>query len=109
MGSCPGTGPNEASTSRKPGGPPAGAWGILAASPMAPRPPRFIRAVLPMLVVGVCLGAHNPNRTSPNPGAAGRVAVVAVDGADWRVIDELVAAGRLPAFARISKGGRSAP
>ena len=72
---------------------------------MAPRPPRFIRAVLPMLVVGVCLGAHNPNRTSPNPGAAGRVAVVAVDGADWRVIDELVAAGRLPAFARISKGG----
>jgi tetratricopeptide (TPR) repeat protein len=92
---------------------------------MAPRPPRFIRAVLTTLL-GVCLGAGhpdsnsnpnsnpdpNPNRTNPNrnpnrmtEGAAERVAMVAVDGADWRVIDELVAAGRLPAFARISKGG----
>ncbi len=87
---------------------------------MASRPPRFIGAVLTMLAAAVCLGAHsqgpeacsgqNPSQTNPDQArtgqaAASRIAIVAVDGADWRVIDEHIAAGRLPAFARLRKAG----
>ena len=87
---------------------------------MAPGRPPFIRAVLTLLAAAVCL-ALNPqsypradapseaqsdgSKGTPSHAGVGRVAVVAIDGADWRVVDELVTAGRLPAFARLKKGG----
>jgi len=36
---------------------------------------------------------------------AGRIVVFGIDGADWRVIDPLIAAGRLPNLARIVREG----
>lgn len=87
---------------------------------MAPRRPPCIRAVLAVLAAAVCLGftpdssptPESPSeargggsRGHPTAGGVGRVAVVAIDGADWRLVDELVTAGRLPAFARLKKGG----
>src|SRR2546427_762338 len=35
----------------------------------------------------------------------GRVVMVGVDGADWRVIEPLVARGRMPAFKRLMEQG----
>jgi len=42
------------------------------------------------------------------PARAGRVVLVGVDGASWRVIDGLVAEGALPAFAALEKAGVTA-
>lgn len=41
-------------------------------------------------------------------GAAGRVAVIALDGADWDLINELVIDGRVPNLRALSRGGVSA-
>jgi type I phosphodiesterase/nucleotide pyrophosphatase len=44
----------------------------------------------------------------PIPGAGrGRVVVFGIDGADWRVIDPLIAAGRMPSLARVVREGSS--
>ncbi len=40
-------------------------------------------------------------REAPRPGD--KVAIVGIDAGDWRVIDRLVAGGRLPTFARLGK------
>lgn len=74
-----------------------------------------------MLAAAVCLGAYEGPRdprpsqdpTQPNPASqaatdqadSSRIAIVAVDGADWRVVDDQIAAGHLPAFARLKKAG----
>jgi hypothetical protein len=42
------------------------------------------------------------------PSAAGRLAVIGLDSADWRVIDPLLAAGELPNLARLVDRGRTA-
>jgi hypothetical protein len=42
------------------------------------------------------------------PAAAGRVVLVGIDGASWNVIDPLLAAGELPAFAALAARGVSA-
>ena len=42
----------------------------------------------------------------PPPGGR-RVLLLGLDGADWQAIDPLVAAGRLPAFARLRAAGRT--
>ena len=41
------------------------------------------------------------------PGGGRRIAIVALDAADWSRIDPLIAAGRLPAFARLKSHGRA--
>jgi hypothetical protein len=43
-----------------------------------------------------------------SPARAGRVVLVGVDGAEWRVIDGLVAEGALPAFAALEARGVTA-
>lgn len=71
---------------------------------MPPWLPRFIRAAPPTLAVAVCLAAAPHSSPGPISDPGARVAIVAVEAADWRVIDGLVAAGRLPAFARLKRG-----
>jgi hypothetical protein len=39
----------------------------------------------------------------------GRVIVFGIDGADWQVIDPLIAAGRMPSLARVVREGASGP
>jgi predicted AlkP superfamily phosphohydrolase/phosphomutase len=41
----------------------------------------------------------------PEPPPAPRVILLGVDGADWDVLDPLIAEGRLPAFARMKREG----
>ena len=60
-------------------------------------------------LAALCLLA-SPGGTTASGGQPGRslpsgqkVAIFGVDAADWRVIDPLVAAGRLPAFARLKQ------
>jgi predicted AlkP superfamily phosphohydrolase/phosphomutase len=56
--------------------------------------------------------APKPGAASTGGGAAGgrgRIVVVGIDGADWQVIEPLVAQGRLPAFARLIKEGATGP
>jgi len=47
--------------------------------------------------------------SAPSPAAAGRrILLVGLDAADWAAIQPLVAAGRLPTFARLRAAGHSA-
>jgi predicted AlkP superfamily phosphohydrolase/phosphomutase/tetratricopeptide (TPR) repeat protein len=41
-------------------------------------------------------------------GVAGRVAVIAIDGADWELVSELAADGRVPNLRALTQGGASA-
>lgn len=50
---------------------------------------------------GILAGAGNLGHSLP--AFPEKVALFGVDAADWRVIDRLVAAGRLPAFARLKQ------
>lgn len=52
-----------------------------------------------------CGGNRSPHAGGPAGGR--RVAIVALDAADWSRIDPLIAAGRLPAFARLKSHGRT--
>jgi hypothetical protein len=45
----------------------------------------------------------------PEQGPIQRVMLIGVDGADWERLDPLLAAGRLPNFARLCAGGFRAP
>ena len=68
-------------------------------------------AALPALVVSIVLCAcSGGGGTSPGQGAgpdAGRVVVIGIDGADWRVIRPLMDRGELPNFSRIVAEGTS--
>jgi hypothetical protein len=70
----------------------------------APRVPR-LRAVPVALALGLALAAALPAAPAA---AAPRVVLVGVDGAAWRVIDPLLAAGRLPHLAALLARGVSA-
>jgi predicted AlkP superfamily phosphohydrolase/phosphomutase/Tfp pilus assembly protein PilF len=52
-------------------------------------------------------GSGAPLVIDPEP--LRKVVVVGVDGADWRVIEPLIAAGRLPNFARLVRDGATGP
>ncbi|HEU4403184.1 MAG TPA: alkaline phosphatase family protein [Candidatus Polarisedimenticolia bacterium] len=49
-------------------------------------------------------GANGAPSTA-RPAGHGRVVVIGIDGADWRVIEPLVARGRMPAFKRLIAEG----
>ena len=51
--------------------------------------------------IGTVAEAVAPDPATPS--AAPKIALFGVDAADWRVIDPLVAAGRLPTFARLKQ------
>jgi len=58
----------------------------------------------------VCAGVVTGVRLAPTAVCAAadtprRVAIFGIDAADWRVIDPLIAAGHLPAFARLKRVG----
>jgi predicted AlkP superfamily phosphohydrolase/phosphomutase len=81
-------------------------------------PSRTILALLAALLLGGCGGrdgtrdARPPEDGGGSGGGAGgatrgRVIVVGIDGADWRVIEPLAARGRLPSFRRLVEHGAS--
>jgi tetratricopeptide (TPR) repeat protein/predicted AlkP superfamily phosphohydrolase/phosphomutase len=51
----------------------------------------------------VCSKAGGSGRASPSP----RVLLIGIDGADRKILDELIAEGRLPTFARLEREGAS--
>jgi len=72
------------------------------------------RGLLALALAGGLGGGAGCRRSSssaasPPPGApARRVLLVGLDAADWAAIDPLVAAGRLPTFARLLAAGHAA-
>jgi len=63
--------------------------------------------ILPFLAVcGTgCPRGDQPPRPPDPAGPAGRVILFGIDGADWQVIDPLVASGRMPNLARVVREG----
>ncbi|HXH27799.1 MAG TPA: alkaline phosphatase family protein, partial [Candidatus Polarisedimenticolia bacterium] len=70
---------------------------------------RFRAADLILLscdVDGVRISRGGPGQeTIPPPIAGTKVLLIGLDGADWNIIDPLVAAGKLPNLARLIRGG----
>ena len=60
-----------------------------------------------VLVVAAALSVRSPTRgpTSTAEDSHPRIAIFGVDAADWRLIDPLIASGRLPTFARLKRVG----
>ncbi|HET6277799.1 MAG TPA: alkaline phosphatase family protein, partial [Candidatus Polarisedimenticolia bacterium] len=76
------------------------------------RPARDRRAaIVPALVLTVALCAcSGASRPSPGGGAGdtgGRIVLIGIDGADWRVIRPLMDRGEAPNFSRIVAEGSS--
>jgi len=80
-------------------------------TPHAPgsRPAAIGMAALLLLAVLFLPGCPRGDQSAPAPaaegGPAGRVVVFGIDGADWQVIDPLIAAGRMPNMARVVREG----
>jgi len=71
---------------------------------------RLVAAVSLALLAVAAACSSDRARPSPSPaaGVTGRkVLLVGLDAADWAVIDPMVKAGRLPAFARLRAAGRT--
>ncbi len=49
--------------------------------------------------------AQSPQRQSYEPIAGARLLLIGLDGADWRILDDLLAQGRLPTFKRLIDNG----
>ena len=84
----------------------------------APRPRPFLHILLPALLATAACGGREPGPPaggvsgggSGGPGTAdpegrARVVLFGIDGADWRVIDPLMAAGRMPNMSRVVREG----
>jgi tetratricopeptide (TPR) repeat protein len=68
--------------------------------------PLIIRAVVPRkILVSLLLGALVTCARKRD--AAPRVLLIGVDGAEMEIVDRLIAAGKLPTFARLKKEGAS--
>lgn len=66
-------------------------------------------AVLVLALVGGCSSDRSRPSSTPSGTAAGRrVLLVGLDAADWAMARPLMAAGRLPTFARLRAAGRAA-
>ena len=59
-----------------------------------------------LLGLAACAPGDTTSR-APGDGRSGRVVIVGVDGADWRLIEPLMADGRMPHMARIVREGAS--
>lgn len=71
-------------------------------------PPPIVGYVAGLAALLLGLGAPPLNSATAKPVAIGRrILLVGVDGADWLVMDSLVAAGRLPVFGRLKARGRT--
>ncbi len=67
-----------------------------------------MRNLLAALLLLVCACGDRPAETEnafQRPSAAARVLLVGIDGADWRIIDPMLAAGELPNLARLKREG----
>ena len=71
-------------------------------------------ACIPLLCAGVLAASASCDRTPAQPPrsssqavAGPRIVLVGLDAADWLAIDPLIAAGRLPTFARLRTFGRT--
>ena len=85
--------------------------------PGRPRPPDAIRllewllGVLVVVAAGCAKGGEGVGSSQAGPagGAAssssGKVILFGIDGADWQVIDPLIAAGRMPNLAEVVRNG----
>jgi hypothetical protein len=101
----------------------AAGWALARLTTLAARlvglPKLASGAALGLAIASVALALARPAPAAPPatpppaaaaaPAGAAPVALVAVDGADWRVIEPLVAAGRLPNFARLMAEGAWGP
>lgn len=68
--------------------------------------PAGILLLLVLMVQAACSPADNGPGRPPGSGR-GRVVIVGVDGADWRLIEPLMADGRMPHMASIVREGAS--
>jgi hypothetical protein len=87
-------------------GPRGVALGLAAALVVAGLIPAFIGRFIPS--TADTAAGHDLARVETRDGAAARVAIVGLDGADWSVIDPLLAAGDLPHLAGLVARGRTA-
>lgn len=62
---------------------------------------------LTFLAAPICIPGPFGSRAAAEPGPTARVVLLGLDAADWLAIDPLVAAGRLPTFARLKAVGRT--
>ena len=68
---------------------------------------RLAAAALLALLAGCTAGGEGARPSSSGGPGGRRVLLVGLDAADWAVADPLVAAGRLPTFARLRAAGRT--
>jgi tetratricopeptide (TPR) repeat protein len=84
-----------------------GPWGVASSLvlPSRPQEPSHPAAWRPASHQSAWRTASAGRRviSSPSTTAARRVALFGIDAADWREVDRLVAAGKLPAFARLAQ------
>ncbi|MFQ5878435.1 MAG: alkaline phosphatase family protein [Acidobacteriota bacterium] len=112
-------------TSSRAGGPPtrsrpegraAPQGGEILRAPRSARPAGRGRRIACLLLAAAALGcgpaerrgegdASPGGRAAPRGRVSGRVVVIGIDGADWRVIDPLIGRGLAPAFARLRREG----
>ena len=80
---------------------------------MSTRPSRFRRASACLLALSIVLLACGPDESAAPDAAArptrSRVLVLGIDGATARIIEPLMAAGRLPNLAAIARAGAYGP
>ncbi len=86
----------------------AGIWGTMYVKSL----PSDVQLGIEALAPAASEGSASPAGVmgTPNSGRVGRrVILLGLDGADWRVIDPMAAAGALPNFARLKAEGVTAP
>ena len=69
---------------------------------------RALLSSLPACVLGALLGLSSCG-SGAAPEGDPRIVVIGIDGADWKLIDALVAEGRMPNLAGLRERGTSGP